>query len=179
MVCRGFCGGGLFGSCATRAARGGLWHGTIRVPARVPADGPGPGRGRLIFEVAEALGVGDQVHLHLAWPRRIGRGLEPGLTSTQTSELAVTKRRIPELEDELYATRRAIEFLGTVVPQEQVRSGRGCSSTGTHGGQSAQQLLVGCYQAPSGPQLARGRPQRRFQGTRRTPARLPIMSISG
>jgi hypothetical protein len=40
----------------------------------------------------------------------------PGLTSTEKTELAVSKRRIAELETELRATRRAMELVREVVP---------------------------------------------------------------
>jgi transposase len=72
--------------------------------------------GRPIAEVAQALGISDQSIY--TWHRqdRIDRGLEPGLTSTEKSELAVAKRRIVELETELRATRRAMELVREVVP---------------------------------------------------------------
>jgi transposase len=72
--------------------------------------------GQPIAEVAKALGISDQSIY--TWPRqdRIDRGLQPGLTSAEKSELAAAKRRIAELETELHATRRAIELLQEVVP---------------------------------------------------------------
>jgi transposase len=72
--------------------------------------------GRPIAEVAKALGISDQSIY--AWRRqdRIDRGLEPGLTSGEKSELGAAKRRIVELETELKAMRRAMELVREVVP---------------------------------------------------------------
>jgi transposase-like protein len=47
---------------------------------------------------------------------RIDKGLEPGLSSAERSELSAAKRRIAELETELAVHRRASELLGKVVP---------------------------------------------------------------
>lgn len=46
---------------------------------------------------------------------RIDKGLEPGLSSVERSELSAAKRRIAELETELAVHRRASELLGKVV----------------------------------------------------------------
>jgi transposase len=72
--------------------------------------------GRPVADVAGALGISDQT-IH-TWRRqdRIGKGLEPGLTSAEKSELEVAKRRIAALEAELAVHRRASELLGKVVP---------------------------------------------------------------
>src|ERR671937_88064 len=72
--------------------------------------------GRPIADVAKALGISDQ--LIYTWRRqdRIDRGLEPGLSSAEKSELATAKRRIAELETELHAMRRAMELVREVVP---------------------------------------------------------------
>ena len=66
--------------------------------------------------LAKALGISDQT-IH-TWRRqdRIDKGLEPGLTSGEQSELAVAKQRIAALEAELAVHRRASELLGKVVP---------------------------------------------------------------
>jgi transposase len=72
--------------------------------------------GRPIAEVAQALGISDQSIYSWRRQDRIDRGLEPGLTSAEKSELVVAKRRIAELEAELHAIRRAIELVREVVP---------------------------------------------------------------
>jgi transposase len=71
---------------------------------------------RSVADVARDLGISDQSVY--AWRRqdRIDRGLVPGLTSSEKSELAAAKRRIAELETELHAVRRAIELVREVVP---------------------------------------------------------------
>lgn len=50
--------------------------------------------GRPIAEVAKALGISDQSISTWRRQDRIDRGLEPGLSSAEKSELAVAKRRI-------------------------------------------------------------------------------------
>jgi transposase len=72
--------------------------------------------GRQIAEVAQALGISDQSICSWRRQDRIDRGLEPGLTSAEKSELVVAKRRIAELETELHAIRRAMELVREVVP---------------------------------------------------------------
>jgi transposase len=72
--------------------------------------------GRPIAEVAKALGISDQSIYSWRRQDRIDRGLEPGLTSSEKSELAAAKRRIAELETELQAMRRAMELVREVVP---------------------------------------------------------------
>ena len=81
--------------------------------------------GRPIAEVAQALGISDQSIGTWRRQDRIDRGLEPGLTSAERSELAAAKRRIAELETELGATRRAMKLVREVVPQKQVPGGQG------------------------------------------------------
>lgn len=54
--------------------------------------------GKPIAEVAKALGISDQSISTWRRQDRIDRGLEPGLSSAEKSELAVAKRRIAELE---------------------------------------------------------------------------------
>jgi transposase len=68
--------------------------------------------GRPIAEVAQALGISDQSISTWRRQDRIDRGLEPGLTSSEKTELAAAKRRIAELE----TTRRAMELVREVVP---------------------------------------------------------------
>jgi transposase len=53
-------------------------------------------------------------------PRPLHRGLDPGLSSSEKSELAAAKRRIAEPETELHATRRAMELIREVVPPKAV-----------------------------------------------------------
>ena len=72
--------------------------------------------GRPIAEIAQAPGISTQSIYTWRRQDRIDRGLEPGLTSAEKSELAVAKRRISELETELRATRRAMELVREVVP---------------------------------------------------------------
>ena len=71
--------------------------------------------GRSVTDVARDLGISDQSIY--TWRRQdsIDRGLEPGLTGSEKSELTEAKRRITELETELRATRRAIELVREVV----------------------------------------------------------------
>jgi hypothetical protein len=54
--------------------------------------------------------------IHLRRQDRIDRGLEPGLTSPENTELLAVKCRIAELETELRAMRRAVELVREVVP---------------------------------------------------------------
>ena len=72
--------------------------------------------GRPIAEVVQALGISAQSIYTWRRQDRIDRGLEPGLTSPEKSELVAAKRRIAELETELGATRRAMELVREVVP---------------------------------------------------------------
>jgi len=72
--------------------------------------------GRPIAEVAKALGISDQSIYTWRRQDRLDRGVEPGLTSAEKGELAAAKRRIAELETELWAMRRAIELVREVVP---------------------------------------------------------------
>ena len=72
--------------------------------------------GRPVADVAKALGISDQTIY--TWCRQdpIDKGLKPGLTSGERSELAAAKQRIAALEAELAVHRRASELLGKVVP---------------------------------------------------------------
>ncbi|WUV03646.1 transposase [Actinoallomurus sp. NBC_01490] len=72
--------------------------------------------GRKVADVARDLGISDQSIYTWRRQDRIDRGLEPGLTSGEKSELAAAKRRIAELETELAASRRAVELVREVVP---------------------------------------------------------------
>jgi len=72
--------------------------------------------GRKVADVARDLGISDQSIYTWRRQDRIGRGLEPGLTSEEKTELAAAKRRIAELETERAASRRAVELVRDVVP---------------------------------------------------------------
>jgi transposase-like protein len=72
--------------------------------------------GRPVADIARDLG--SSAESIYTWRRqdRIDKGLQPGLTSAEKSELTAAKRRIAELEAELAIHRRASELLGKVVP---------------------------------------------------------------
>ena len=72
--------------------------------------------GRPVVDVARDLGISEQSIYTWRRQDRIDKGLEPGLSSTEKSELTAAKRRIAELEAELAIHRRASELLGKVVP---------------------------------------------------------------
>jgi transposase len=67
--------------------------------------------GRKIADVARDLGISDQTIY--GWRRQalIDRGVEPGLTSAERTELAAARQRIRQLEMELAIHRRAAELL--------------------------------------------------------------------
>lgn len=72
--------------------------------------------GRTVADVARDLQI-SQESIY-AWRRQdqIDRGLVPGLSSLEKSELVVARKRIVELEAEIAVHRRASELLGKVVP---------------------------------------------------------------
>ncbi|NNH05625.1 transposase [Cellulomonas fimi] len=72
--------------------------------------------GRSVADVARDLEI--SAESIYTWRRqdRIDRGLVPGLTSAEKSELSAARKRIAELEAELAIHRRASELLGKVVP---------------------------------------------------------------
>jgi transposase-like protein len=72
--------------------------------------------GRPVVDVARDLGISAQSIYTWRRQDRIDKGLEPGLSSTEKSELAAAKQRIAQLEAELAIHRRASELLGKVVP---------------------------------------------------------------
>jgi transposase len=74
--------------------------------------------GRPIADVAMSLGISDQTIYTWRRQDRIDKGLEPGVTSGEKSELAAAKQRIAALKAELAVHRRASELLGKVVPPE-------------------------------------------------------------
>ncbi|WP_040155180.1 transposase [Mobilicoccus massiliensis] len=67
--------------------------------------------GRSVAQVARDLDI-SQESIY-AWRRqdRIDKGLLPGLTSQEKSELTAAKARIAQLETELRAAHRAVELL--------------------------------------------------------------------
>lgn len=72
--------------------------------------------GRPVAEVARDLEIStESIYM---WHRqdRIDRGLVPGLTSAEKSELTAAKKRIADLEAELAIHRRVSDLLGKVVP---------------------------------------------------------------
>ena len=79
--------------------------------------------GRSVASLSKDLGVSNQTIYN--WRRQdlIDRGVEPGSTSTEQTELRAARRRIRELETELAVTKRAIELLkGKVVsPKDGTR----------------------------------------------------------
>jgi transposase-like protein len=72
--------------------------------------------GRPVGDVAKALGISDQTIYTWRRQDRIDKGLEPGLTSAEKSELQAANQRIAQLEAELAVHRRASELPGKVVP---------------------------------------------------------------
>jgi transposase len=92
-------------------------HGAAWVSGGVPSQGAGSGRVRPTGRrCGKALGISDQTIYTWRRQDRIDKGLEPGLTSAEKSELEVARRRIAALEAELAVHRRASELLGKVVP---------------------------------------------------------------
>ncbi|MFY7064674.1 transposase [Nocardiopsis changdeensis] len=89
--------------------------------------------GRSVADVARDLDISTETIY--AWRRqdRIDRGLAPGLTSTEKTELAAANKHIAELKAELDIHCRASVLLGEAVPQKTVRSGRGDGRRGTSG----------------------------------------------
>lgn len=80
------------------------------------------GAGRRIRDIAVDLAITEQTIY--AWRRqdRIDRGLEPGLTSAEHTELAAARKKIRELEAELAVHRRATELLrGDADPKADSR----------------------------------------------------------
>lgn len=67
--------------------------------------------GRRPTDLARVLGVSSQTIYLWRRQEQIDRGLVPGLTSAERTELTAAKRRIRELEAELEIHRRASELL--------------------------------------------------------------------
>jgi transposase-like protein len=72
--------------------------------------------GRTVQQVAADLQISGQTIYNWRKQDRIDAGLEPGITSSDQTELVAARRRIAELETELAVTRRAAELLREVVP---------------------------------------------------------------
>lgn len=67
--------------------------------------------GRTVVQVAHDLDISEQSIYTWRHQDRIDKGLIPGLSSKEKSELSAAKKRIAELETELKAARRAVELL--------------------------------------------------------------------
>lgn len=67
--------------------------------------------GRTVVQVAHDLDISEQSIYTWRRQDRIDKGLVPGLTSKEKSELTAANKRIAELETELKAGRRAVELL--------------------------------------------------------------------
>lgn len=72
--------------------------------------------GRKVVDVARDLDVSDQTIYNWRRQDRIDRGVQPGLTTAEKSELGAANRKIAALEAELAAAKRALELLDGVVP---------------------------------------------------------------
>ena len=82
------------------------------LPAAVPAEGSRSCRvGGRVADVARDLDISDQSIYSWRRQDRVDKGLIPGLTSAERSELTAAKKRIHELETELAIARRAVELL--------------------------------------------------------------------
>lgn len=81
--------------------------------------------GRPVAEIAEQLGVTGQTIYNWRNQDLIDLGLRPGVSTAESAELAVARRRIRELETELAITRRANELL---KEQADPKGGSGSSS---------------------------------------------------
>ncbi len=82
--------------------------------------------GRSVASVAEDLGVSAQTIYNWRRQDATDRGVAPGVTSTEKTELRAARRRIVELETELEVTRRANELLKAQVvsPKDGSRRSR-------------------------------------------------------
>lgn len=67
--------------------------------------------GRSVAQVAHDLDISEQSIYTWRRQDRVDKGLVPGLTSKEKSELSAAKKRIAELETELKAARRAVDLL--------------------------------------------------------------------
>jgi len=81
--------------------------------------------GRRVADVARDLGISDQTVYDWRRQDRIVLGIEPGLTSSERTELVAARRRVRELESELAIHRAAAELLkGTTSPKAGSRQSR-------------------------------------------------------
>lgn len=67
--------------------------------------------GKPVAEIAAQLGITGQTVYNWRRQDRIDRGLQPGLSTVESAELAAARKRIRDLETELAVTRRANELL--------------------------------------------------------------------
>lgn len=67
--------------------------------------------GKSVASVAHDLDISDQTIYTWRRQDRIDRGLQPGLTTAESAELAKARKQIAELQTELEISRRAIELL--------------------------------------------------------------------
>lgn len=74
--------------------------------------------GRKVVDVARDLDVSDQTIYNWRRQDRIDRGVQPGLTTAEKSELGAANRKIAALEAELAAAKRALELLDGGCPQK-------------------------------------------------------------
>lgn len=70
--------------------------------------------GRRVVEVARDLEISEQSIYTWRRQDRIDKGLLPGLSSAEKSELGAARKRIHDLEVELAVARRAVELLKDV-----------------------------------------------------------------
>ena len=75
--------------------------------------------GRTVVDIARDLDISDQTIY--TWRRQdcIDRGLQPGLTTGETTELAAARRKVPALKAELAASKRSLKLLDGVVPPKE------------------------------------------------------------
>ena len=67
--------------------------------------------GKPVAEIAAQLGITGQTVYNWRSQDRIDRGLQPGLSTVESVDLAAARKRIRDLETELAVTRRANELL--------------------------------------------------------------------
>ncbi len=78
--------------------------------------------GRSVASVSHDLDISDQTVYNWRRQDRIDRGLQMGLSTAETGELATAKKRIRELETELAISRRSVELLkGETSPKGGTR----------------------------------------------------------
>jgi transposase-like protein len=81
--------------------------------------------GKKVAEVGRVLGISDQTIYNWRRQERVDRGLDPGTTTSESTELRKARRRIAQLEAELAAAKRANELLQrTVSPKDVSRRSR-------------------------------------------------------